>query len=272
MFKYTLVFVLAVNGILTGIDGSAERDRFVVETSEEDHKDTSTLNADGPQEITDRGAGGNVGPKETAPPARCAGGEESIETTVAGSSAGLATLPRAEAQGTSVAPVLECTLPDGSVAQTTPATGRQPVVVTVREFRELPLKGSGITIEPDREDYVINLPVIMLTDPAPQILQTNILGTNVQVKATPTSYTWNWGDGTQPLTTSDPGRPYPDHTVHHTYTSLDTFTITLETTWSGQFSIDNGSTWTSIDGTVTTTNTSSPVTVLEYVPLLVPDS
>ncbi|WP_157544497.1 PKD domain-containing protein [Jonesia quinghaiensis] len=171
-----------------------------------------------------------------------------------------------------MAPVLECTLPDGSVAQTTPATGRQPVVVTVREFRELPLKGSGITIEPDREDYVINLPVIMLTDPAPQILQTNLLGTNVQVKATPTSYTWNWGDGTQPLTTSDPGRPYPDHTVHHTYTSLDTFTITLETTWSGQFSIDNGSTWTSIDGTVTTTNTSSPVTVLEYVPLLVPDS
>ncbi|WP_051196974.1 PKD domain-containing protein [Jonesia quinghaiensis] len=151
--------------------------------------------------------------------------------------------------------------------------GGEPIVisVSVEEFRRLPLVGSGIVIEPDRDDYVIHLPVIGKTDPSPQILTTTILGIGVAIRATPIEYAWDFGDGTQPLVTTDPGRSYPDQTIEHPYTELGDFTISLTTTWEGEFSIDGGATWLPINGTTTTTttDTAAPIRVEEHVPLLV---
>ncbi|WP_245566849.1 PKD domain-containing protein [Jonesia quinghaiensis] len=147
----------------------------------------------------------------------------------------------------------------------------EPIVisVSVEEFRRLPLAGSGIVIEPDRDDYIIRLPVIGLTDPSAQVLTTTIVGINVAVRATPVEYSWDFGDGSQPLVTTDPGRSYPDQTVGHLYTELGDFTISLTTTWEGEFSIDGGATWLPINGTTTTTDTAAPIRVEERVPLLV---
>ncbi|WP_029069312.1 hypothetical protein [Jonesia quinghaiensis] len=68
----------------------------------------------------------------------------------------------------------------------------EPIVisVSVEEFRRLPLAGSGIVIEPDRDDYIIRLPVIGLTDPSAQVLTTTIVGINVAVRATPVEYSF----------------------------------------------------------------------------------
>jgi len=120
----------------------------------------------------------------------------------------------------------------------------EPIVISVsaKDFQRLPLRGSGIVLEPDREDYIIRLPVIALTDPSPQVLTTTILGVGVAIRATPT--------------------------VEHLYTQLGQFTITLTTTWEGEFSIDGGTTWLPINGTTTTTNTTNPITIEERVPLL----
>ncbi|ACV08530.1 hypothetical protein [Jonesia denitrificans] len=118
----------------------------------------------------------------------------------------------------------------------------EPIVISVsaKDFQRLPLRGSGIVVEPDRDDYIIRLPVIALTDPSPQILTTTILGVGVAIHATPIEHSWDFGDQT------------PAHT----------------TTWEGEFSIDGGTTWLPINGTTTTTNTTNPITIEERVPLL----
>ncbi len=44
----------------------------------------------------------------------------------------------------------------------------EPIVISVsaQDFQRLPLRGSGIVLEPDREDYIIRLPVIALANTA----------------------------------------------------------------------------------------------------------
>lgn len=82
-------------------------------------------------------------------------------------------------------------------------------------------------------------PVIFFTDgPTTQTFTLDIRGFAVDIVATATGFTWRTGDGTE-LTTTDPGAPYPDHTISHDYAS-GTYTASLTTTWSGSFSVDDG--------------------------------
>jgi hypothetical protein len=57
------------------------------------------------------------------------------------------------------------------------------------------------------------------------------------ITATPT-YVWDWGDGSEPYETTDPGGPYPDGTTHHTYRRAATTTVSLTTRWSATFVVD----------------------------------
>ncbi|WP_157544428.1 PKD domain-containing protein [Jonesia quinghaiensis] len=196
------------------------------------------------------------------------GGQQVLAEVQNGGQQGFAELGAGEVSPERTSLIMYCFPPGEPGAQGTEGSEPLRISFTMSDFQSLPLKGSGINIEPDRDDYVINLPVITLTNPEPQILTTTILGIPIRVRATPIEYAWDWGDGSSPLVTTDPGRSYPDHTVHHTYTMLDTFTISLTTRWEGDYSIDGGATWLPISGTTTTTENSSPVTVLEYTPLL----
>ncbi|OLT54636.1 hypothetical protein [Cellulosimicrobium sp. CUA-896] len=107
-----------------------------------------------------------------------------------------------------------------------------------REFATLPIAPSPVVVQPPDGWTVVNLPTITYTDAAEQTFDTSLLGIPVQIRATPESYAWDYADGSAPLVTTDPGAPYPDHTVHHTYAQpADAVTIGLTTTWSGQFRI-----------------------------------
>jgi len=54
------------------------------------------------------------------------------------------------------------------------------------------------------------------TSPDKQTFNITLLGTPIEVEATPTSFNWDWGDG-QTFDTTDPGAPYPNYTVSHPY-------------------------------------------------------
>lgn len=184
-------------------------------------------------------------------------------------------------------PPLTCTVPSADMGTPTtqvdtndPTSGTQlancqpnepaePIVVTAEDFRRINLDGSGITINPENKDAVINLPLVAYTSADSQRTTITLLGTRVLVEATPIDYTWNWGDGSKPTSTEDPGRPYPSFDISHTYTATGTHSIALTTTWSGRFSINGGNTWQSINGTATTTDTAPPLTVVEKLPVLI---
>jgi len=131
-------------------------------------------------------------------------------------------------------------------------------------FRQLTIAPSPIVVQPPDGWTLVNVATITYTEPAEQILDTALLGIPVQIRATPETYTWDYGDGSEPVRTTDPGAAYPHHTVGHTYEQpSDRVDITLTTTWTGQFRITGTPTWTDVTGTATTTSTADPLQVYE---------
>ena len=131
------------------------------------------------------------------------------------------------------------------------------------EFQRLTITPSPLVVQPPDGWTLVNVETITYTTPAAQTFATTLLDIPVTIEAVPHTYTWNYDDGTTPLTTTDPGRPYPHQSVAHVYTDEATATITLGTTWTGRFQITGTSTWTAITGTAATTTTAPPLTVYE---------
>jgi hypothetical protein len=133
---------------------------------------------------------------------------------------------------------------------------------TAADFRRLPLAKPALTMQPDAGWVLVNMPTIVYSADKSQTLRTSLLGHPVTVRATPTAWTWDYGEG-RPSTTRSPGHPYPDQDVWHTYTRLGTYRIGLTVTWSAQYRYDEQPTWHDVDGTATTTAATGSFTVEE---------
>ena len=150
--------------------------------------------------------------------------------------------------------------------------GPQTVTITTRQAATLIASGSGITRQPPGAKVVISKAFIVYTDPSPRHQTTTILGTTVEIEFTPTSYTWNWGDGTT-TTTTDPGHPHPHQTVtHHYQHTAQDVTTTLTTTWTTRYRPQGDTTWRTIEGTITTNETSTPYDLVRIITYLTDDA
>ena len=161
-----------------------------------------------------------------------------------------------------------------SVKPAEPAGGGDPrtITITTRQAATLIAQGSGITRQPPGPKVIISKAFIVYTNPAVRYQTTTILGTSIEVEFTPVSYTWTWGDGTT-TTTTDPGHPYPNQTVTHHYQHTATsVTTTLTTTWTTRYRPQGDTTWRTIDGTITTTETSTPYDLVRIITYLTDDA
>lgn len=143
-------------------------------------------------------------------------------------------------------------------------------VLVAKRFRELEWPKSTVTIQPEGGKTLVNFETIFYTtnyQPTSQIV--TLLAQKVEIEATPTSYTWHFGDDAS-VTTTSAGNPYPAHDVVHTYTGLDPVEPSVDTVYSGRFRV-NGGEWESIDETVTVAGDSVDLTILEASPELVTD-
>ena len=155
---------------------------------------------------------------------------------------------------------------------TTTSGGPRTVTITTRQAATLIASGSGITRQPPGPKVIISKAFIVYTNPAVRYQTTTILGTPIEVEFTPTTYTWNWGDGTT-TTTTDPGHPYPNQTVTHHYQHTATgITTTLTTTWTTRYRPAGESQWRPIEGTITTTETSTPYDLVRIITYLTDDA
>jgi hypothetical protein len=143
--------------------------------------------------------------------------------------------------------------------------------LTVTDFRRLPLAPSVLNIQPARPQVLVNMPTIVYTEPTTQTFTTTLLGYPVEVEATPTTFTWDFGDDTDPITTTSPGHPYPDHDIAQPYTHPGTYTITLTTTHAGRYRMAGTTPWLDVAGTATTTTLSGPIEAIEIRSHLVAD-
>ena len=117
-------------------------------------------------------------------------------------------------------------------------------------FERLPLPRLTTQHQPPG-DGLSGLPVIFYTDsPTTQTFTVDIRGFNVVIEATAERYTWHTGDATGQIMSTDPGKPYPNQTVEHSYRS-GTYTAHLTVTWGATFTV-NGSAPADVPGTTTT--------------------
>ncbi|SEM13752.1 hypothetical protein SAMN04515665_1341, partial [Blastococcus sp. DSM 46786] len=115
-----------------------------------------------------------------------------------------------------------------------------------RYFQRLPLPQLMTRHQPPGNGLT-GLPVIFYTDsPTTQTFTVDIRGFTVVIDATAEQFTWHTGDAGGPITTTDPGAPYPAHSIEHSYRS-GTYTASLTVTWGATFTVD-GSAETDVPG------------------------
>ena len=122
-------------------------------------------------------------------------------------------------------------------------------VVTVEDFRRLPIPAARLEVQPADGRTLINIPTNLYAGAKSVILPTTVLGQAVRVRATPTRFRWSYGDGTGRVT-SDAGAPYPDLSTAHVYRTPGKPVLRLTTTYSGEYSVGGGG-WLPIDGVAT---------------------
>ena len=116
--------------------------------------------------------------------------------------------------------------PGGGGGGGTPPT---TVTITAADTAALLVDGSGLHRQPPGPQALITLDVIAYTSSDTRTLTTTVANTPVTITATPISYTFDWGDGAT-TTTTDPGAPYPHHTIAHRYQyTADAVTIGTDT-------------------------------------------
>ena len=140
--------------------------------------------------------------------------------------------------------------------------------------------GAGLHKRPEGVSYTNKyIPTLVAATHPTQTHAITLLGHDITVTLTATSYTWSWGDGTPDLTTTSAGMPWQEGMdpntdpalIRHYYKApngwksfLDgpypsaTRTITLTTTWAGTATNPFTGDTQTINGLVTTTETTGP--------------
>ena len=140
--------------------------------------------------------------------------------------------------------------------------------------------GAGLHKRPEGVSYTNKyIPTLVAATHPNQTHTVTLLGHHITVTLMATSYTWSWGDGTPDLTTTSPGMPWQEGMdpntdpalIRHYYKApngwksfLDgpypsaTRTITLTTTWAGTATNPFTGETQTINGLVTTTETTGP--------------
>ena len=153
---------------------------------------------------------------------------------------------------------------DWSIVRDYYCPGDAPLLAAIQhEWTQLQPQPSDINLEPNTGWVIATVPTIAMAGDAPRLHQATLLGADVDIRATASGYRWDWGDGSH-TATRDPGRPYPNATLTHTYPhAAAQATVALTTTWSGEFRV-NGGPWIDFDSTINSTST--PVDLVIYDP------
>src|SRR5690625_69451 len=147
----------------------------------------------------------------------------------------------------------------------------QPIVVTREDVQSLIVEPGNLTVQPAQPWVLVNTDTVVMTDATEHVLGAEVLGVDVDVRVTPVVYTWDFGDGSMPVTGTDPGAPWPNHTVSHRYRTAGSVTISLRTEWDAAFRVEGTSGWVPVVGRAVTSQTADPIEVVTATPRLTTD-
>ena len=174
-----------------------------------------------------------------------------------------------------------CALPNDA-SEDTSRPGRLPTTreILLAAANLIHADGAGLHKRPEGVSYTNKyIPTLVAATHPTQTHTVTLLGHDITITLTATSYTWSWGDGTLDVTTTSPGMPWQEGMdpntdpalIRHYYTPPNgwrsrfdgpypdaTRTITLTTTWAGTATNPFTGETQTINGLVTTTETTGP--------------
>lgn len=166
---------------------------------------------------------------------------------------------------------VDCGVPEGE-AQPSPREGAPetgvpeapPVpVITEQDFAELPIEAASVEFHPELLGFgFVNRHTNIWAESETQVISREMLGYDVEIRAIPVEYHWDYGDGTT-RTTLDPGTPTAGHDAQgspaditdvetatsHVYTETGLYPVNLQTSYVGEYRVDRGP-WMAIPGSV----------------------
>ena len=140
-------------------------------------------------------------------------------------------------------------------------------VVDVKEFTSSELVSLGLDSGSAQVGPLDGwLPVRMLvvayaTTTTQSITTTLSDGMVVNITAVPVEFIWDFGDGTVINSGSDPGRPYPEHTVFMQYTSVGEYQPKVTINWQATYQTSSDPTPVMFEQPITTTIQANPLTI-----------
>jgi hypothetical protein len=146
----------------------------------------------------------------------------------------------------------------------------QPAVnsgVVASAFARLPLPVSKVQVQPPNGRTMVNFDTIYFTEREPMTRSVNLLGQTVELRIHPVQFTWHFEPGAS-ATTTDPGAPYPDHSITHRYLRTGTYSPSVDTTYGADWRVGGGA-WQQVPGTVTIEGAPIELEAVEVRPTLV---
>lgn len=134
-------------------------------------------------------------------------------------------------------------------------------------LRAIPLPPSALQVQPPNGRTLVNFDTNFFTATREFDRTVVLLGQRVELHIVPSSFTWQFGDG-ESATTSDPGAPYPELDVTHTYLQKGLVGPSVDTTYTAQFRVGGGP-WRDVPGSVTIAGAPVDLQVLTATPTLV---
>lgn len=141
-----------------------------------------------------------------------------------------------------------------------------------KEMQELEWPTAELVVQPPGGRTLVNFRTNFYTELVePEIQTVRILGLQVEIEATPITFTWHWGDGNSTERTDWPGDEVPvdvsesdlDKLITHEYVSAGvTVSPSVDVTYQGRFRLDDTD-WIPIPDTLTLTGDPAALEVIE---------
>lgn len=137
---------------------------------------------------------------------------------------------------------------------------------SITQFRSLPLKPAKIITQPGRHTLK-GAHTNIYAEVSEQGFSPRLAGKVVSVRAHPSSFAWNYGDGTTKTLPIQGGPLRPDQAeldsetrTSHVYGSTGDYDISVTTIYTGEYSVDGGA-WVPIIGTAQVNSPAIPMSV-----------
>jgi PKD domain len=116
-----------------------------------------------------------------------------------------------------------------------------PLVVALDVWRRMLFPDPKLTVKPSAGGLANLDSYFWISGPFTQSVTASAGPNQVTVDATATSYEWRFGDGSAPLVTGVPGRPWPARSeIAHAYRQLGRYPVQVTVRWQGRFRVNGG--------------------------------